>query len=340
MTTYWTARLGTRVDWVHTNVRRGELRGIYPGIGPMTGTYNGSLPGVSSDLNILSQNDTMFGGYLTNDVQLTDTLGVSGGFGYAQRPPTLIDRYADAVFLGIIQSGFSRVIGRPDLDREQNLQVDLGMTMNFENARGYVRGFHAWVLDYITYSVASVNDPTGARLLSTVNTRYATLRGCEASSEFDLTGWLSPFATMTYVNGIDQEIDRPLPSIPPLQSRMGIRIHDLEGGRRWGLEFAARPVAPQNLIGTVRTTGAENDRTLDQTIEFPTAGFTTWHRRGYWNPSRNLHLVSGIDNLIDKNYIEHLSLRLPADANGPVVIPPTLVLSPGFTPYFNLEWIY
>lgn len=340
MTTYWTARLGTRIDWVHTNVRRGELRGFNPGIGPMTGSYNGSLPGVGADLDILSQNDTMFGGYLTNDIQLTDTLGVSGGFGYAQRPPTLIDRYADAVFLGIIQSGFSRVIGRPDLDREQNLQVDVGMTVNFENARGYVRGFHAWVLDYITYSVARVDDPTGARLLSTVNTRYATLRGCEASSELDLTGWLSPFVTMTYVNGIDQEIDRPLPSIPPLQSRMGIRIHDLEGGRRWGLEFAARPVAPQNLIGTVRTTGAEDDRTLDQTIEFPTAGFTTWHLRGYWNPRRNLHLVSGIDNLFDKNYIEHLSLRLPADANGPVVIPPTLVLSPGFTPYFNLEWIY
>ena len=60
------------------------------------------------------------------------------------------------------------------------------------------------------------------------------------------------------------------------------------------------------------------------------------HLRGYWSVNENLHLISGIDNLFDRNYVEHLSLRLTADAfNGR-----NAVLSPGFSPYFSIQWTY
>ena len=71
-------------------------------------------------------------------------------------------------------------------------------------------------------------------------------------------------------------------------------------------------------------------------LELPTAGFSVFHLRGYWNVTKNLHIVGGIDNLFDRNYLQHLNLRLPDQ-------PPfvgTEVLDPGFTPYVNVEWTH
>jgi outer membrane receptor protein involved in Fe transport len=69
-------------------------------------------------------------------------------------------------------------------------------------------------------------------------------------------------------------------------------------------------------------------------LETPTPGFTVFHLRGYWNLTERLHFVAGIDNLFDRNYLEHLNLRLP-DAPQ---FAGTQVLEPGITPYFNVEW--
>jgi outer membrane receptor protein involved in Fe transport len=38
----------------------------------------------------------------------------------------------------------------------------------------------------------------------------------------------------------------------------------------------------------------------------------------------------GINNIFDKTYIQHLSLRTS----------PLLVFSPGISPYMSMEWIY
>jgi iron complex outermembrane receptor protein len=141
---------------------------------------------------------------------------------------------------------------------------------------------------------------------------------------------------MHMVYGVDQEIHQALPAIPPLDSRLGLRLHDRQRGRRWALEVFARVVDNQDRIGILRVGSSQ---TTLRAVEEPTPGFTTCNLRGYLNVTRNLHLASGIDNVFDRTYIEHLSLRLPFEPNAPQ-IPPTRVLSPGFTPYFTMEWVY
>jgi outer membrane receptor protein involved in Fe transport len=317
MTSYWTATLGGRVDFVNTDASELEIAD-------------------RTNLNPaqLSQNDVLYGFYLLNDIELTKHWTTRFGFGHAQRPPTLTERYADGVFLGIIQSSFNRFIGTPTLDKERAWQVDLGLEAEYEWWRGRVSAFNSWIYDYITYTSLPVSDPDGARLLRTLNTNLATLAGFETYAEVDVAPRLTAFGTLFYVDGRDREIDRALANISPLEGRVGLRFHDPCGGKKWAWEIVGRFVNDQDRIGGVRVgTAAPYDVT---DFEFPTPGFTTAAMRGYYVVNDNLNLVGGIDNLFDNNYLEHLNLRLPPDPS--LGIPGTNVFSPGITPYFGIEW--
>jgi len=282
---------------------------------------------------VLDQDDLLYAFFVNNRLKLDNAWTANVGFGHAQRPPTLLDRYADGVFLAIIQNGFSRVIGDPNLDKARNWQIDAGLEVETDGFRAQLRGYHSWVLDYITYRVNPILDPTGARLLQTTNTDLARLTGADASTEFDIGCYLTAFGSVSYVLGVDQEIDQPLPSIPPLDSRVGLRIHDPCGGSKWGFEYAVRVVDNQNRIGALRLGLSES---LVSSVEQATPGFTISSIRGYYNVSEQLNLIAGVENLFDRNYIEHLNIRLPESG----VFPQVAALNPGIFPHLGLQWTY
>jgi outer membrane receptor protein involved in Fe transport len=313
----WTLSLGGRVDLVGTKARASDLRD------------DTVLPGGASDL---AQTDVLYAFYLNNKLKLDEHWTLTGGFGHGQRPPTLIERYADGLFLSSLQSGFTRMIGDPQLQAERDWQLDVGLSAEHENWRGKANFFHAWVNEYITYEDESVVNFADARLLRFVNTDLATLVGFELFGECDLYPRLSPFAKMSYVDGRDRELDAPLPAIPPLDTTVGVRLHNPEKERSWEIELAARIVNDQNRLGTIRLLGTST------TVEERTGGFTVWHLRGYWNYTKNFHLIAGIDNLFDRTYQEHLDLRILGPTGFPA--PPTRVWAPGITPYFAVNWIY
>ena len=134
----------------------------------------------------------------------------------------------------------------------------------------------------------------------------------------DVTTWLTTFGTLTYVQGIDQthNVNRraanlassratnsangqfatdtePLPQMPPLESRVGFRVHDSKPQRKWQVEFSARMVAGQNSVA--RSLG-----------EIATPGFSTFTIRSYWQATDRWLLTAGVENLGDKFYREHL----------------------------------
>ncbi len=316
---YWTTTIGARTDWSQTSIREEDLRD------------NSSLNGP------FSQHDLLWASYLTNQVDLARGWIGRFGIGYAERPPTLLDRYADGVFVGLIQSGFSRVIGTPGLDKERNTQIDVSLEADYCCWRGKIGGFHGWVNDYITYQGNIITDPTGARLLNTVNTDLATISGAEVSGEYDLNNRWTVFSSARYIYGRDQEINAPLPGIYPFDTRIGVRLQDPCGGKRWGSEFFARIVDDQDQLGVLRVTNTQ----VTDTFELRTPGFTVYNIRGYYNVNDNFNIIGGVDNLFDKQYLEHLDLRLAAQpVSGGATIPQTRVLSPGFSPYIGMEWTY
>jgi iron complex outermembrane recepter protein len=310
-----TTSVGARADLVDTSARASDLRS------------NSNF--FADDLN---ESDILYSFYFTNTYKLSEHQTVSAGFGYAQRPPTLIERYADGLFISSLQSGFTRVIGDPHLKPERDWQVDLGYKVDKERWRGNARCYYAWVVDYVTFFDDAVVNFSDARLLRYMNTPLGTLAGFELYGEYDLSARISPFAGMSYTEGRDQTLDAPLPAISPLESTVGFRYHDAEKGRRWSIDTGARMVATQNQLGTLRLLGGTT------VVEERTPGFTTVYIRGYWNCNKNLRLIAGIDNVFNRNYQEHLDLRLSGPNTFP--LPETRALRTGISPFFGLNWAF
>lgn len=315
---WWTTTAGVRCDAVRVDADPGDVRA------------GSSLPtGVP-----LTQEDLLKAAFVAQEIRLDEhwTTRLSGG--RAERPPTPIERYADGLFLGILQSGFTRVIGNPSLSNETAWQADLTLAAEYELFRGSATVFHSWIDDYVTYSVSPVVDPTGARILTSRSTRRATLAGFELQGEVDLTGRSAAFGGLSYVDGRDRQLNAPLPSIAPLEGRLGVRVKDACDGQYWGLEFGSRIVDDQDRLGTLVT-----DAGGRMVVEQPTAGFATVYLRGYFNLTEACHLTAGVDNLFDRSYLEHLNLRLPSQtvAGGDPILA-ELCRAPGVTPYVGLEW--
>ncbi len=329
---YVTTTVGARLDWVHTTADAAEIR-------PNYNLYDYRFQ--------LDQNDVLHSYYLSNEMELNSHWTVRLAGGYSQRPPTTLERYADGVFVSTSQNGLTRVLGTPTLEPEKVWQIDATLQGQWDRWGGRLTGFYSWVDDPITYLGAPVIDPTGAYLVRYINGNLFIRNGFEAVGEWKLSDMLTAFATGRYVWGEDSNIlvdgvgyrDLPLMGIFPISSDVGIRIHDADSGRRWGLEFAARMVASQNRTASLRL-GITDVDGLDPNWESRTGGFTVFRLGGYYNVTENMNVVGGVDNLFDRSYLEHLNQRLPYDNIGGERFQEVAVLSPGITPYFGLEWTY
>jgi outer membrane receptor protein involved in Fe transport len=254
------------------------------------------------------------------------------GVGYAERAPVLTELYAVETFMFVLQNGLNTVTGYPQLDKERLCQVDLGLKYDNGRFRGAISGFHGWAFDYITYeNTGIVRGPPVGEVEQVqyiyVNTDLATFAGGEARGEFDLNRWLTPFATLSYVEGRDRTrngnfatkpaepgspaervpglprgffsgvagaAEEPLPSIVPLESRLGFRFHQPTDAPRWSVELSARVVDNQDRVAT-------------SLLEVRTPGFTVWDLRSYWRASDGLLVIAGVENFTDKTYREHLN---------------------------------
>lgn len=325
-TSYWTSTAGARVDWVHSEIPGGRPVG-YPDNYPVGDPR--------------AQSNILYSCFLTNEVELDEDWTAQLNFGEAMRPPTLTERYADGEYIAMLQSGFTRLISRLELPPEKLWQIDAGLRCDYECFRGRVSGFYSFIQNFSTFTVLDALDPTGARIVFTYNTPLATLAGFESYAEQDLNSYWTVFGSGMYVGGRDQTLGAPLTQIYPLEGRVGLRLHDPEGGNRWGVELLARAVARQFRLGTLRVGEPESDSGLRQIVEQPTGGFTVWNLRSYYNMTERLSVVLGINNVFDRNYIEHLSLRFPQQGPPPnPAIPAAGVLSAGFTPYVGINWTY
>ena len=326
VTSYWKVVAGARVDWIHTDAHESELLDTNP---------PSSLPGTFTPQFDLAQDNTTYAFFVNNEVQLDEVWTTDFGFGFAQRPPTLTERYASGLFLVLFQNGFSRVIGNPFLDPERAWQVDVGIRGEGKHTRGGARVFHSWILDYATYEVITINDPTGAILVRGAQSDLATLAGFELYGDWDWTEMVTLFGNAAYIDGRDRGIDAPITGIYPFETRLGIRFHEAvdEGERsRWGIEFFGRLVDDQHRLAAIRNASGFGT----SIVEAPTPSFTVWHLRGLWEAREGLQFTAGVDNLFDRNYLEHLDLRLPAQPQDN--LGPLSVFAPGITPYIGFEW--
>ncbi len=288
----WLFKVGARVDFTTTQ---------FLGFGP-------NVDIVQYDQQVGNPQDRtyfLYSGFATGEYKVNEEVTVQGGYGYAERAPTLTELYSGGAFLGLIQNGFNSIYGDPSLRKEEIHQINLGINAKYDSVRAGGSAFYAFMPNYITYNslgAFTVAVPgvgvgtTPINRLQFVNTPLATLYGFDAYGEFDASSWLTPFATLNFVEGWDDSRNQPLPGIAPLSSRVGLRFHDPAKTPKWGVECFARMVATQDLFAS--SLGEQR-----------TGGFVVYNLRAYWQARDNFLVLAGVENIGNRQYQEALDLR-------------------------------
>lgn len=326
---------GLRVDWIFNNL-------LDPG-NTQVGFPPNSLANVLASPN-LDPDDAFWSAFLTSETDLGN--GITGflGLAIAQRPPTLTELYTAGPFLFLLQNGVSTIVGNPSLKSSRVWQVDLGLNMERPQYRGSLNGFIALVEDYITFDSRQVllNATNFQQVLSPVNSELVALGGVELVGEVDLNQSLTGFGSLSWTAGRDLRRDdgrtttatplpgntlalptagdkEPLPSISPMETRIGLRLHEAAANPRYGAELSVRIVAAQNQVAT-------------SLFEQRTSGFATVDFRSSWQATDSITVVSGVENLFDKRYSEHLDFNPTVGG--------TRVRRPGRSLYSSVEVRY
>jgi outer membrane receptor protein involved in Fe transport len=316
-------RTGARVDYVGTTSDPRLITGnidIFggvqtPGIDVDPSAVNPQIFSSDPTQTDLDRNFGLWAAFLTSEYKYTDDVIGSLGFGYAMRAPNLYELYATGPFMAVLQPGFNRLIGDPNLDPEKLMQLDAGVRYDYRWIKGSLNVFYAWINDYITYDL-NKSGPGITQVIYT-NTDRATLAGGEAYTQMEATSWLTPFYALSYVQGRDlthNQVSRlpglvssrrggtatePLPNIPPLEMRYGVRLHQaIEPGQvpKYSIEFGARSVFNQGLVAT-------------SLRELETGGFTIVDIRCLWQVTEKWLVTAGVENVGDVLYREHLDSR-------------------------------
>ena len=323
--------LGARVDYAASQMddSADKLAGIGIGFNPVSYSNIVGTDQFDRQFNLASA-------FMSLRLDTSDEISSTLSGGYAERAPTLTELYAAQPFMLVLQNGLNNVTGDPTLAKERLFQIDIGSEYSGDELRTGFRCFHAWGLDYITFENTRVNyippvgDP-GQVSLRYVNTELATILGGEWYGELFPKNTLTPFANVRIVDGRDRtrngrfatsngnsvnasqkvaglprgafsgvagSSSEPLPSMPPLESRVGIRVHDTSLEKRWNIEVSARIVDNQ-------------DRVASSLFETATAGFTTWDTRAVFRSRKipGLVVATGVENMFDLRYREHFDFR-------------------------------
>lgn len=268
----------------------------------------------------------------------------------------------------MLQTGTSRLIGDPNLSKERLNQFDVGLRYETDYLKFGISGFYSLINDYITYDANRVSS-LGLSQVIFSNTDLATLAGTELYLQANVTKWFSPFATISYVQGIDQtHVDNrrgtqftrvdsngtqfssrldssrrrdpatgnfatdtePLPQIPPMETRLGFRIHGSQDVPKWQIELSTRIVNGQNAVAA----------SLGERVS---AGFTTVDIRGFYQVNKNFLITAGVENLGDRLYREHLdpiAANLLRSGAGGLANDVPVLFRPGTNFFLNTQLSY
>lgn len=173
---------------------------------------------------------------------------------------------------------------------EKTTQLDVGALYEGERAKAWVSAYAGYVSDFILFDYRNSNN-------TYVSNVDATIMGAELGGSYQLASHWKTEATLAYAWGRDVTNNEPLPQIPPLESRLGLTYDhgDYSVGGLWRLVAAQHRIAMNegNVVG----------QDLGNS-----SGFSVFSLNGSYRIDSHFTLSTGIDNLFNKTYTEHLNL--------------------------------
>jgi len=173
------------------------------------------------------------------------------------------------------------------LDPEKTTQLDFGLQYSKGPLDAWVSAYVGQVRDYIlfSYSPSKYSENIDARIM-----------GGELGATYRLTPNWKTDASLAYAWGKNSSDGEALPQMPPLEGRLGLTYEQGD----WSAAGLWRVVAAQNRVAEGK--GNVTSKDFDES-----SGFGVFSLNGAYRVSQNFKLSTGIDNLFDKAYSEHLN---------------------------------
>jgi iron complex outermembrane receptor protein len=209
------------------------------------------------------------------------------GFARKTRAPSLLERYLWTPLSASAGLADGRTyIGNLDLDPETSYQVSITADWHGANWQLKTTPFYNYVDDYIQGVPIPYNDTT---VLQFQNLDEAELYGVDASGRYDFGAYVSLRTTLSYVRGRDLDHHDNLYRIAPLHGTVALE-HRIAG-----------------LESEIELVWADSQKKVaDYNDEPTTSGYTVVHLRTGYTFRGHLSLFTGIENVFDEKYSDHL----------------------------------
>ncbi|MBD9499550.1 TonB-dependent copper receptor [Pseudomonas sp. BGr12] len=264
--------------------------------------------------------DTLPSGFARYEHDLADTpTTLYVGLGHVQRFPDYWELFSP-------DKGPSGSVNAFDsIKPEKTTQLDFGAQYEDEKLKAWASGYVGVIRDYILFDYMP-----GGMMGRTSQARNvdARIMGGELGAAYALTSNWTADGTLAYAWGKNTTDDTALPQMPPLEARFGLTY--VEGD--WSAGGLWRVVAHQGRI-------AENQGNVVGYDFDESPGFAVFSLNGAYKLSKNLKVSTGVDNLFDKDYAEHLNLAGNAGFGYPANDPES-IHEPGRTFWTKVDFSF
>lgn len=305
------------------------------------------VPGIAFDAEIYippaepTVVDEMTAGNARLTYEINDNFEVFAGFGHGARLPDPQERFFALQRMGT--TAMPDYVGNPHLKVTKNDQGDAGFKYFNGKILWKMQGFYSKVYDYVITRYASdtyigkvnpYNEPvlyneytkvvnqalqqiSGVnRVARTYKNVDATMYGGESSVRITLPKDFYTGAGISYVRGINDTERLELQEMPPLRGTVWLRFDDGKYFAEAEGVFAARQSRVDRAIGEKETPG------------WGIANIKAGAEFG------GLKFVTGVRNIFDRYYYEHLSYNREPYASG-IRIP-----EPGRSWFVSMQWMF
>lgn len=175
---------------------------------------------------------------------------------------------------------------------EKTNQLDVGMNWKKDKLSGSVSTFYNKVDNY------QLIDWTGGMAAGKTHHVKATTHGVEADVAYQVNNQWKGTATLAHVHGDNKTDHKPLAQQPPTEVRLGAEYDN-------GKHFFG--VQERLVAGQKRVDPGYGSIVVGSKDVAPTAGFGVFSINGGMRPKKGVTLSTGVDNVFDKKYVEHVS---------------------------------
>lgn len=181
---------------------------------------------------------------------------------------------------------------------EETTQLDIGAIYTRHRLKSSVSVFYSEIDNYLLIQ-SRVNKPvgaTGSRIATITRNVDASTWGLETDISYAITDSWRTEVSLASTRGTNETDDTHLSQIPPLELRLGLNYTN----STWSASVFWRVADDQTRVDINKGNIAGQDIGASD-------GFNVLSFNAGWRAHKNLLITSGIDNLLDETYAEHIS---------------------------------